>query len=155
MVEEGERINIEKDLYFEILWPSFNKVVDVNSLNNNSLVCKLNYKNFSMLFTGDIENQTERILVSKYKNTNILNSEILKVGHHGSKTSSNEEFLALIKPKIALIGVEKNNKFGHPNLEVLERLNKFNCKVYRTDNNGEISIIIKDKDRIKVNKVIE
>lgn len=124
VVDEKAKINIEKDLYFNVLWPSNSQKIEENSINNNALVCKLNYKNFSMLFTGDIEEETEKILVSKYKNTNILKSNILKVGHHGSKTSSTTEFLELIKPKFALIGVGKNNTFGHPNQEILNRLEK-------------------------------
>ena len=83
---------------------------------------RLNYINFSMLFTGDIEQIAEEEIVEKYKNTNKLNSTIIKIAHHGSKTSSIQEFLSLVKPKIALIGVGKDNNFGHPNLEVLERL---------------------------------
>ena len=77
-----------------------------------------------MLFTGDIEEETEELLISKYKNNSILSSTVLKVGHHGSKSSSTQEFLELIKPKISLIGVGKNNNFGHPNEEVIKRLEK-------------------------------
>lgn len=122
VVEESTKINIEKDLFFNVLWPNKTQEIKENSINNNALVCKLNYKSFSMLFTGDIEEEAEKILVSKYKNTNTLKSDILKVGHHGSKTSSTEEFLELIKPKFSLIGVGKNNTFGHPSGETLERL---------------------------------
>lgn len=122
VVQVNSKINIEKDLYFDVLWPDSKKIVSKNSINNNALVCKLNYKDFSMLFTGDIESDAENILVEKYKNTNTLKATILKVGHHGSKTSSTKEFLELIKPKVALIGVGKNNNFGHPNMQVLQRL---------------------------------
>lgn len=72
----------------------------------------------------------------------------------GSKTSSTEAFLELVKPKIALIGVGKNNKFGHPSNQVIERLKKFNIKIYRTDENGEISIIIKNNENIIIKKYI-
>lgn len=75
-----------------------------------------------MLFTGDIEKEAEEILVSKYKETNILKSTILKVAHHGSKTSSSEQFLKLVNPNAALIGIGKNNRYGHPNKEVIDRL---------------------------------
>ena len=128
VVEEGKRINIEKDLYFDILWPSSENVIQENSINNNALVCKLQYKKFSMLFTGDIEEETEKVLVSKYSNTNILKSSILKVAHHGSKSSSIKEFLELVNPKLVLVGVGKDNKFGHPNDEVIERLRNIRCK---------------------------
>ena len=76
-----------------------------------------------MLFTGDIEEIAEKQILEEYKNSNILKSEILKVAHHGSKCSSIQSFLEKVKPKIALIGVGKDNTFGHPNDEVIERLN--------------------------------
>lgn len=124
VVETGQRINIEKNLYFDILWPSSNKIISDNAINNNSLVCKLIYKNISMLFTGDIEEIAEKSIIEEYKNSNILNSNILKVAHHGSKSSSIEEFLEKVKPKIALIGVGANNTFGHPNMDIIERLKR-------------------------------
>ncbi len=128
VVEAGIKINIEKNLFFQVLWPNDKQKISENSINNNALVCKLNYKNFSMLFTGDIEEEAEKILMSNYKNKYNLKATILKVGHHGSKTSSTSEFLNLVNPKIALIGVGKNNTFGHPNNEVLERLYNLRCK---------------------------
>ena len=81
-----------------------------------------------MLFTGDIEEAAEKQIIANYKNSIILDSNALKVAHHGSKTFSRQEFLELVKPKIALIGVGKNNKFGHPNKDVIERLQNLRCK---------------------------
>ena len=81
-----------------------------------------------MLFTGDIEEVAEKQILHNYKNSRILDSTILKVAHHGSKTSSIQEFLELVKPKIALIGVGDKNKFGHPNNDVIERLQNLRCK---------------------------
>jgi len=121
-VEKGNVIFIEKDLYFDIIWPSKNQILE-NALNNNSIVCKLNYKDFSMLFTGDIENIAEQKILENVNN-NLLNADVLKVAHHGSKTSSINEFIEKVKPKIALIGVGKNNKFGHPNNEVVKRMDE-------------------------------
>ena len=116
------RIYIENNLYFDIIWPNNKELILENKLNNNSIVCKL-YYNFSMLFTGDIEEIAENQILQCYKDDlNILRSTILKVAHHGSNTSTTKEFLKAVKPKIALIGVGKNNKCGHPNLCVLERL---------------------------------
>ena len=123
VVSKGDRINIDKNIYFDILWPKSENLINDNILNNNSIVCKLQYNNFSMIFTGDIEEIAEEQLVKEYKdNYKKLNSIVLKVGHHGSKTSSTQEFLNMINPKIALIGVGKDNKFGHPNDEVINRL---------------------------------
>ena len=129
VVGKGDRIRIEKDLHFDILWPNNSKLIRENVLNNNSIVCKLYYKNFSMLFTGDIEEIAEKQILSDYKvRLQMLDSTILKVGHHGSKTSSTQEFLDAVKPKIALIGVGENNKFGHPNAKVIERLESMRYK---------------------------
>ena len=141
VVQAGERIEIEKDLYFDILWPKTANFINENVVNNNSMVCKLKYKKFSMLFTGDIEEIAEKEIIKTYKNKEyLLKADCLKVAHHGSKTSSKKEILELIKPKVALIGVGKNNKFGHPSNVTLENLNKINAKIYRTDIMGEITI---------------
>lgn len=154
IVEAGVKINIEKNLFFQILWPNDEQEVTENSINNNALVCKLNYKNFSMLFTGDIEKEAEKVLVENYAGKNDLKATVLKVGHHGSKTSSTYDFLNLVKPKIALIGVGKNNSFGHPNGEVLEQLHNFDTQIYRTDENGEIDITVNNRGNIKIKKRI-
>ncbi len=126
---DTEKIQIEQNVYFEILWPQSTNSISENVLNNNSIVCKLHYNNFSMLFTGDIEEIAEMQILQEYKsNIKALDSTVLKVGHHGSKTSSTKEFIEAVNPKIALIGVGENNKFGHPNEEVLEVLEKLRCK---------------------------
>jgi len=148
VVREGDILRIEKNINFEILWPQ-DVLISENILNNNSIVMKLNYNNFSMLFTGDIEQIAEEQIVKKYLNTNKLNSTIIKIAHHGSKTSSIKDFLGLVKSKIALIGVGKDNNFGHPNLEVLQRLENMNCTIFRTDEMGEIQININSKGRIR------
>lgn len=123
IVKKGDRVKIEDDLYFDIIWPNTQNLINENSLNNNSMMCKLIYKDFSMVFTGDIEEIAENNILQEYKNNlKILNSTILKIAHHGSKTSSTQKFLEAVKPQIVLIGVGENNKFGHPNKEVLERL---------------------------------
>ena len=123
VVNKGDKLYIEKDLYFDILWPNNEKLILENALNNNSMVCKLHYKNFSMLFTGDIEEIAEEAILQEYKNNlQELNCTILKVAHHGSNTSSTRDFLNKVKPKIALIGVGEHNKFGHPHDEVIRIL---------------------------------
>lgn len=127
IVGEGNTINIDKDTYLDILWPEEKQITD-NVLNNNSLIVRLCYKNFKMLFTGDIEEIAEQKLLQKYEKTEKLTADILKVAHHGSKSSSIAEFLEKVNPRIALIGVGKNNKFGHPNAGVLDRLNMLRNK---------------------------
>ncbi len=155
VANKGDNINIEKNLYFSVLWPYKTGMISENVLNNNSLVLKLNYKNFSMLFTGDIEKIAEEAILNEYKNSRKIQSTVLKVAHHGSKSSSTEEFINMVKPKFALIGVGKENKYGHPNVDVLERLEKLGTKIYRTDCDGEISIFVGWKGRVKVNKNIK
>ena len=156
IVGKGDRLQIEKDLYFDILWPNNQKFIGENVLNNNSIVAKLNYKSFSMLFTGDIEETAEREILEQYKNNlQVLMSNVLKVAHHGSKTSSIQEFIEVVKPKISLIGVGENNKFGHPNDEVIKRLELINSRIYRTDKMGEITIVANKKGKIKIRKFIK
>ena len=150
VVEAGKRIKIENGVYFDVLWPSKEKMISQNAINNNSLVCKITYKNFSMLFTGDIEKEAEEEILSRYKNNNgILKANILKVAHHGSKTSTVYNFLTVVNPKYAVIGVGKDNKFGHPSNITIENLIKENTKIYRTDKMGEI-IIKTDGRKIKI-----
>lgn len=147
-VKAGNRIQIEKNLYFDILWPIEDQIT-TNVLNNNAIVCNLHYKNFSMLFTGDIEEISEKQILKLYSDSKkLLKTDILKVAHHGSKTSSTSEFLNAVKAKFAVIGVGKNNNFGHPSQQVIQRLQESGVKVYRTDENGEISIIINRKGQI-------
>ena len=139
---------------FQILWP-VEDFTQENVLNNNSIVAKLNYKSFSMLFTGDIEKIAEEKILEEYKNSNILNSLILKSPHHGAKTSSTENFIKKVNPKAVLIGVGKDNKFGHPSKEVLDTYKNQNIKIYRTDENGEIFIKVDKKMRLKIQKFID
>ena len=155
IVEGGEKVSIEDNLYFDIIWPFSDNMISDNSINNNSLVCKLNYKNYSMLFTGDIEAIAEKAILKKYsKNLNILKSDILKVAHHGSKTSSITEFIEKIKPKYAIIGVVEDNKFGNKSDSTIQNLEKENIRIYRTDKMGEIEMKTNGKE-IKINEFLK
>lgn len=150
-VKAGDRLKLEKEIYLDVLWPKENDFIELNTLNNNSLVFKISYKKFSILFTGDIEELAEKEILKLFENNKkFLNATILKVAHHGSKTSTCLEFLNCVNPKIALIGVGKNNNFGHPSKSIINRLNNNNVQIYRTDDNGEINIIF-TKNRITVN----
>ena len=149
VMQINEKINIEKNIYFNVIWPDEKNVIEENNLNNNSLVLKLNYKKFSIIFTGDIEKEAEQKILENVNNK-ILNSTILKVAHQGSKTSSTEEFIKKANPKIALIGVGKKNKFGHPSEQTIKLLQSINCKIYRTDEMGEITLKINNKGKIKI-----
>ena len=151
VVKKGDKFYIENKVYFDILWPQ-DELLNNNVLNNNAIVAKLNFNEFSVLFTGDIEKEAEEKILDKKIN---LQADILKVAHHGSKTSTTPNFLDKVKPKIALIGVGKNNNFGHPSQETLNNLKARNIAVYRTDLCGEIEILVNSRGKAKINKHIE
>lgn len=153
IVKKGDKIQFDKFVYIHILYPTEN--LKFSDINNNSIVCKLIYGDFSMLFTGDIEKEAEEHILNLYKDTKIFKSTILKAGHHGSKTSSTEEFIEAVNPKIVLIGVGENNTFGHPSEEILERFEESKIKIYRTDKNGEISIVINKYGKINITTMLE
>lgn len=154
IVKKDDEICIEKNLKIDVLWPKREQITD-NVLNNNSIVAKVIYNNFSILFTGDIEKVAEENIIREYKDTNSLTSNIIKIAHHGSKTSSTEGFLNLVNPKIALIGVGRDNKFGHPNEETIQRLKNMDVKIYRTDEMGEITIKINKKGMVNADYKIK
>ena len=116
--------------------------------NDNSSVIYTELNNHKFLFMGDAGVEVEENLIEKY---NLKDSDVLKAGHHGSKTSSSKEFINEINPKYSIISVGKNNRYGHPNKEVLDNLN--DSKVYRTDHDGSIMFKIKsDKLNIETSK---
>ena len=140
-LKKGDSLKLTENLKIEVLWPKKEEMISENSINNNSLVLKITFGNFSILFTGDIEKVAEEKILKEYEGKQkLLQSTILKVAHHGSKTSSIKEFIKKVNPKCALIGVGKDNKFGHPSNITLETLKQLNTKIYRTDQCGEISI---------------
>ncbi|MFH1181048.1 MAG: ComEC/Rec2 family competence protein [bacterium] len=104
--------------------------------NDTSIVAKLTFGESSFLFTGDISKSVEKEL-----NKNDVDSDVLKVGHHGSKTSSGEEFIKEVSPQIAVISAGKNNSYGHPHKEVLDILNEYGIHIYETGKDGDIKII--------------
>lgn len=146
-VKKGDKIKIGRYSEFKILFPT-SRLLSENPLNNNSIVAQFNYNNFKMLFTGDIEKLAEQQILKAEKAE--IRADILKVAHHGSKTSSIPEFIKAVRPKIALIGVGKNNTFGHPNQQTIKNLENIKCRIYRTDLQGEIIIKIDQKGRMNV-----
>lgn len=123
------------------------EVVGVDSIpgdnNDSSIVAKVTYGDIDMLFTGDAEGPAEDVILS---NGYDLNSEILKVGHHGSITSTSEEFLNAINPKMAIISVGEGNKYNHPADNTLNRLKEHNVDYFRTDEKGNIVVEIDGMD---------
>ena len=149
IVQKETKIKIDNFTTVDILSPQSENIAD--NMNDNSIVAKFEAYNFSILFTGDASEKIEKELIKEKIN---LKSDILKVSHHGSKTGTSEEFLKSVKPKIALIGVGENNKFGHPTEDVIKRLTENKIKIYRTDTDGEIRIKIKKSKNIKIKKHI-
>lgn len=113
-----------------------------NEPNANSIVLRLDYGEFSMLLTGDAETQTEERMINKGES---LEAKILKVGHHGSKYATSQDFLKTVKPEVAIISDAENNRYGHPSQSALDRLKAAGVKIYRTDLNGEITILTNGK----------
>lgn len=143
LVDEGDKFNIE-DVKFNILSP-FNELNE--SENNNSIVLMLTYNDKKALFMGDMEVDGEEILVKKYN----MDSDVLKVGHHGSITSSTEKLINEVRPEISVISV--GDRFASlPNKEVLDRLG--NSKVYITKEHGGICVTINKKGEINVKKTL-
>lgn len=114
--------------------------------NNNSIVVKLDYNEFEMLFTGDMEIEQEQDLMRKEID---LDVDVLKVGHHGSRTSTSNELLLETTPEYAIISVGNENKYDHPHNEVIDKLIENDIEIYRTDKNGTI-LLETDGENIKI-----
>ena len=140
-LKKGSTVDFGHGAVFVVYAPWDETLVDKKGqpdLNNNSIVGKFIFGKFSMLFTGDAELQEEKRLI-KEQNSKLF-ARILKVGHHGSRTSSSEDFLKSVKPESALISSGLYNKYGHPHDVTLRHLNEHNIAIYRTDTMGRIHI---------------
>ena len=135
----GDKFKLS-DTEFEVLYLGNDK----SDLNNTSIVLKLTYKNTSYLFMGDATSTVERILINEGKD---LDSDVLKVGHHGSQYSSTAAFLKQVTPSYAVIQVGQDNEYDHPKQITLDKLGKLNSLTYRTDKHGTI-ILTSDGDNI-------
>ena len=109
--------------------------------NDDSLVLRLRYEDHTVLLPGDAERDAEREMLSE-SSSDELRAEVLKIGHHGSRNSTTPEFLAAVKPRLAIISVGEDNPYGHPNVELLERLANAGVRVLRTDRNGAVHILM-------------
>ena len=117
----------------------FLQTKEYDNENDNSNVIYTELNGYKFMFMGDAGATTEKEIMNKY---NLPNIDVLKVGHHGSKTSSCESFINEMNPKYSIISVGKTNRYGHPNKEVLNNLE--NSKIYRTDEDGSIMFKIKN-----------
>lgn len=127
-IDEEIKLN---NMNFKVIYTG----TDESDLNNTSIVLKLEYGKTSYLFTGDATDKTEEKILNKD-----IESDVLKVGHHGSSYSSTESFINKVNPQYAIIQVGTNNKYDHPTKTTLDKLKEKNIKVYRTDLNGTIKL---------------
>ena len=144
LAQRGLRLNLGDGVYFDVLLPE--KIGGGENLHKNMVVSRLSYGRNCFLFMGD----AERDLELKILNDDI-HCEVLKVGHHGSKTSSGEAFLNKVSPEVAVIQVGTKNRYGHPYQTILERLAAASAKIFRTDTDGAI-IIESDGKNISIKK---
>ncbi len=129
--KKGDKFSVG-EAEFEVMTDS---ILDKNNLNLSSNIIRMTFNGTSFLFTGDAETENEKTI-------NWEQTDVLKVGHHGSTTSTSQKFLNQIKPKYAIISVGKNNDYGHPKEKILERLKKVGSEIYRTDECGTIEITV-------------
>ena len=133
-----------KELNIDKYKLQFLNTKEYDNENDNSSVIYFNYNSYKFLFMGDAGVEKEKDILEKY---NLSDIDVLKVGHHGSKTSSDKKFIDEIKPKYSIISVGKNNRYGHPNKKVLNNLDV--SRIYRTDQDGSIMFKIK-KDKLQI-----
>jgi len=131
----GMLIDLGSGVFAQILFPYKNMTI---TGNDSSVVIKIIYKQIEVLLTADASIATEKHLISL--EGDLLESDILKLGHHGSKTSSSQEFLEMVEPKIVIISAGFNNSYGHPHPEVIEKLEKYQIPFVETSKEGTITI---------------
>ncbi len=122
----------------------FLQTKEYDNENDNSNVIYTELSGYNFMFMGDASSTTEKEIIDKY---NLPDIDVLKVGHHGSRTSSSIEFINEINPEYSIISVGKNNRYGHPNKEVLDALEE--SKIYRTDQNGSIMFKV-NNNKLKI-----
>lgn len=147
--KRGMNFDLDSGIKLEVLNPAGNNkwITQVRSggsvQNANSVVLRLSYGDFAMLFTGDAEAETEAEMIKAGAQ---LKAQVLKVGHHGSRYATSDEFLNAVKPQVAIISAGSENKYGHPTQSTLDRLQQDKVQIYRTDLSGEISIVTDGKN---------
>ena len=139
----GVNIVSEENLNINIIAP--NK--EYNDLNNSSAVVKIIYGNIKFLFMGDAETKSENDITSD------VSADVIKIGHHGSNTSSGQSFVNRVNPKYAIIMVGQNNQYKHPNQSIIDRWINSGAKVYRTDINGNI-IVLSNGDSLDIKSTV-
>jgi competence protein ComEC len=136
VVKDGQKLDWGENCYAKVISPL--KMHKAGALNNSSIVIRMVYGKVAFMLTGDAEKEAEEDMLSYGKE---LSSQIIKVPHHGGETSSSPDFLALVKPEVAIFQVGANNKFGHPKSSILKLYQKVGAKIYRSDFNGTITVL--------------
>ena len=144
-LKRGDKVTFADDVVCHVLWPSAAGAAAMTAsesgrTNNQSVVCKIAFGSFSVLFTGDAQREAEEQIL-RHARRNDLKVTILKAGHHGSKTSSSPAFIEAVKPDAAVISCGAGNSYGFPHKAVLAALKKQKADIYRTDRDGDISVV--------------
>ena len=142
----GTRVRTDDGLTLTFIGPSLPFIGGRNAINSNSIAFLLEYRRFRMLFTGDAGSESEERFLRAGVD---LHADVLKVGHHGSAYGSSPQFIAAVAPRVAIVSVGRHNLFGHPAPSTLATLHRFGARIYRTDEDGAVSIVT-DGARITV-----
>ena len=143
-INPDTKLDITDEVYIDVIWPVevSDEPMTADDPNEHNTVYMIHYKNVKIMVTGDLLEEDEQEMVRYYEGTDTLECDILKVAHHGSKSSSSEAFLDAAKPRIAVIQCGRNNFYGHPHKQTLERLEERGITFFRTDLSGAIGIDI-------------
>ena len=144
----GDTVEWDKDCTVTILGPVEGIEYSADDMNEWSIMMRVEYKGTSMIFTGDAEAHSEQAALL-FNDKELFDADVLKVGHHGSAYSSTQGFLDAVSPEYAVISAGKDNKFGHPHAETLLKFEMMDTAVYRTDINGNITIIL-DGENVRI-----
>ena len=144
-IEPDTEIDITEDVIIDVIWPVgvSDDPIAADDPNEHNTVYMIRYKDIKIMVTGDLLEEDELDMVDYYAGTDTLKCDILKVAHHGSKSSSAEAFLDAAKPRLAVIQCGRNNFYGHPHKQTLERLEERGIPVFRTDLSGAVGIDIR------------
>lgn len=144
-IKPDTKVDIAEQVSVEVIWPMeiADEPLSADDPNEHNTVYMISYEDVKVMVTGDLLEEDERKMVDYYEGSDVLKCDILKVAHHGSKSSSCEEFLDAASPKIAVIECGRNNFYGHPHKQTLDRLKERGIKVFRTDISGTVGIDIR------------
>jgi competence protein ComEC len=146
IIDKQQSVELGQGVKLDILYPDRSLLgQNLEDLNQSSLVVKLVYGQSKLLLTSDAGLEVENKLLGEDVD---LSADILKVGHHGSEYATSAEFLAKVRPSLAVIAVGEDNQFGHPSLRVIKRLERAGAQVFRTDLNGAVRVV-SDGERVE------